>query len=106
MKKYNYGKQLRDVWDFSSCQGPERIRGEDGRSAHPTQKPLAISRKLILSAMPKKGGVVLVPFIGTGSECVSAKQLGLYYVGFEINPDYVRMAEKFINSTKFTPKLL
>ena len=73
---------------------------------HPTQKPLAISRKLILSAMPKKGGVVLVPFIGTGSECVSAKQLGLYYVGFEINPDYVRMAEKFINSTKFTPKLL
>ena len=73
---------------------------------HPTQKPLALSRKLILSAIPKKNGVVLVPFVGTGSECVAAKQLGLYYVGFEINPDYVRMAEKFINSTKFTPKLL
>ncbi|KKT11523.1 MAG: (Cytosine-5-)-methyltransferase protein, partial [Parcubacteria group bacterium GW2011_GWA1_43_27] len=61
---------------------------------------------LILSAIPKKNGVVLVPFVGTGSECVAAKQLGLSYIGFEINPDYVRMAEKFINSTKFKPKLL
>jgi len=73
---------------------------------HPTQKPLALSRKLILSAIPKKNGVVLVPFVGTGSECVAAKQLDLSYIGFEINPDYVRMAEKFINSTKFKPKLL
>lgn len=72
---------------------------------HPTQKPLEISRKLILSAMPKKDGVVLVPFVGTGSECVAAKELGQSYIGFEINPDYIRIAEKFLSNTKITPKL-
>ncbi len=73
---------------------------------HPTQKPLEISRKLILSAMPKKDGVVLVPFVGTGSECVAAKELGKSYIGFEINPDYIRIAEKFLSNARFTPKLL
>ncbi|MBI2035221.1 MAG: repressor LexA [Candidatus Liptonbacteria bacterium] len=72
---------------------------------HPTQKPLELSRKLIKSAIPKKDGVVLVPFVGTGSECVAAKELGQSYLGFEINPDYVRMAEKMIDSTKIIPKL-
>lgn len=73
---------------------------------HPTQKPLELSRKLVLSAMPKKDGVVLVPFVGTGSECVAAKELGQAYIGYEINPDYVRIAEKFLSSTRFIPKLL
>ena len=72
----------------------------------PTQKPLELSRKLVLSAMPKKDGVILVPFVGTGSECVAAKELGQSYIGFEINPDYVRIAEKFLKFTNFVPKLL
>ena len=63
---------------------------------HPTQKPFELSRRLIRSAMPKKDGIVLVPFVGTGSECKIAKELGCSYLGFEINPDYVKMAEKFI----------
>src|SRR3989344_3217581 len=73
---------------------------------HPTQKPLELSRKLVLSAMPKKDGVILVPFVGTGSECVAAKELGQSYIGFEIKPDYVRIAEKFLKFTNFVPKLL
>lgn len=73
---------------------------------HPTQKPLELSRKLILSAMPKKGGVILVPFVGSGSECAAAKELGQSYIGFEINPDYVRIAEKFVSSVTHIPKLL
>ncbi len=72
---------------------------------HPTQKPLELSRKLILSAMPKKDGVVLVPFVGTGSECAAAKELGQSYIGFEINPDYIKIAEKFIDSATHIPKL-
>jgi site-specific DNA-methyltransferase (adenine-specific) len=72
---------------------------------HPTQKPLELSRKLILSAMPKKDGVVLVPFVGTGAECAAAKELGQFYIGFEINPDYVKIAKKFIDSVNYTPKL-
>jgi len=73
---------------------------------HPTQKPLELSRKLIKSAMPKKDGVVLVPFVGTGSECAAAKELGQSYIGFEINPDYIRIAERFLKDTRFIQKLL
>jgi len=73
---------------------------------HPTQKPLELSKKLVMSAMSKKNGVVLVPFVGTGSECVAAKELGQSYIGFEINPDYIRLAEKYLENTRFVPKLL
>ncbi|MGB2762700.1 MAG: transcriptional repressor LexA [Minisyncoccales bacterium] len=72
---------------------------------HPTQKPLELSRKLVTSAMPKKDGVVLVPFVGTGSECVAAKELGQSYIGFEINSDYIKLAEKYLENTKCIPKL-
>lgn len=67
---------------------------------HPTQKPLELSEKLIKSSVPKNGGVVLVPFAGAGSECVAAKQLGLSYIGIEINPDYIRIAGKRLDSVE------
>lgn len=44
--------------------------------------------------------MVLVPFVGSGSECVVAKQLGASYIGFEINPDYIKIAEEFIKSSE------
>jgi len=93
-----------------TCDGvyePRQLQKHDGHKImkHPTQKPLELSRKLIKSAMPKKDGVVLVPFVGTGSECAAAKELGQSYIGFEINPDYVRLAEKIIENTKIVPKL-
>ena len=67
---------------------------------HPTQKPLELTRKLIKSARPGKDGVVLIPFVGTGSECVAAKELEQKYIGFEINPDYIRIAEKWLSETQ------
>ncbi len=85
----------------SVCE-PRQLKNHNGHEImkHPTQKPFELSKKLIKSAMPKKDGVVLVPFVGTGSECAAAKELGQSYIGFEINPDYVRIAEKTINDTK------
>lgn len=86
---------------------PRELKNHTGHNTikHPTQKPLELSKKLVLSAMPQKNGVVLVPFVGTGSECVAAKELGQSYIGFEINPDYIRLAEKYIEKAKHTPKL-
>ncbi|MBU1102583.1 transcriptional repressor LexA [Patescibacteria group bacterium] len=95
-------KTCADVYDPRELKKHERHE----IIKHPTQKPLELSRKLILSAMPKGNGVVLVPFVGTGSECVAAKELGKSYIGFEINPDYIRIAEKFLSNTRFIPKLL
>lgn len=92
---WNFGHQ-KDMHNFIEspiCMGKERIKDPH----HPTQKPLELSRKLILSAMPKKDGVVLVPFVGSGSECVAAKSLGQNFIGFELNPDYIRIAEARLN---------
>ena len=93
-----------------TCDGvfePRQLPRHNGHEVmkHPTQKPLELSRKLIRSAMPRKNGVVLVPFVGTGSECVAAKELGQSYIGFEINPDYVKLAEKAINKTRIASSL-
>ncbi|MBU2220736.1 hypothetical protein KKD81_02235, partial [Patescibacteria group bacterium] len=81
---------------------PRQLKKHDGHDVmkHPTQKPFELSKKLIKSAMPKRDGVVLVPFVGTGSECAAAKELGQSYIGFEINPDYVRMAKKMVDEKK------
>lgn len=67
---------------------------------HPTQKPFELSRKLIKSCMPPKNGIILVPFVGSGSECMAAKELGASYLGFEINPDYIKIANKILENTK------
>lgn len=66
---------------------------------HPTQKPIELSRRLIRSAIPSGGGNVLIPFVGTGSECAASKELGCNYVGFELYPEYIRIAEKFVRDS-------
>ncbi|MDD5769573.1 MAG: site-specific DNA-methyltransferase [Candidatus Gracilibacteria bacterium] len=59
---------------------------------HPTQKPNELTRKLILGAYDiNKKSKILIPFAGSGSECFVAKQLGLDFLGFEINKDYVKL---------------
>ena len=68
---------------------------------HPTQKPLELMEKLIKSAMPKdRKGLVVVPFAGSGTECVAAKKLGLDFIGFEINPEYIYIAEERLKNIK------
>lgn len=67
---------------------------------HPTQKPYKITEKLLTAAKPVIDGTVIIPFTGTGSECAVAEDLGLKYYGFEINPEYVFMANRFLIKRK------
>jgi site-specific DNA-methyltransferase (adenine-specific) len=60
---------------------------------HPTQKPEKLIAKLILASCPKNG-IVLDPFLGSGTTSVAAKKLNRQYVGIEINEDYCCWAEK------------
>jgi len=59
---------------------------------HPTQKPQELTKKLILSCKPEEGGLVLIPFAGSGSECLVTRDLKMDFIGFEINPEFVMMA--------------
>ena len=60
---------------------------------HPTQKPEKLIAKLILASCPPDG-IVLDPFLGSGTTSVTAKKLGRKYVGIEINEEYCCWAEK------------
>jgi len=63
------------------------------RFDHPTVKPLNIIRNLIINST-KRGGLVLDPFMGSGTTAVACKQLGRDYIGFELNEKYVKIANK------------
>jgi len=60
---------------------------------HPTQKPEKLYAKLIL-ASSKEGGLVMDPFMGSGTACVTAKKLNRHYCGIEINEEYCLWAAK------------
>ena len=61
-------------------------------NGHPCPKPIEWARWLITRAS-KPGDVILDCFLGSGTTCVAAKQLGREYIGIEINSDYCKIAE-------------
>jgi site-specific DNA-methyltransferase (adenine-specific) len=83
------GKQQRTVWDIPN----NKIKIELSHGKHPTQKPVRlVQRMLELSASP--GQIALIPFSGSGSECVAAQEMGMGFLGFEIDADYVDISRK------------
>jgi len=60
---------------------------------HPTQKPEKLIAKLILASCPADG-IVLDPFLGSGTTSVVAKKLGRKYIGIDMNEEYCIWAEK------------
>ncbi|MBD2089307.1 site-specific DNA-methyltransferase [Microcoleus sp. FACHB-1515] len=60
---------------------------------HPTQKPEKLLAKIILASCPI-AGVVLDPFLGSGTTSVVAKKLDRHFVGIEIEEYYACLAEK------------
>ena len=97
MKKYNGGKQMTSVWRIRLCVGGERIKGEDGKKAHSTQKPEELLKRVILSSTIQ-GGTVLDPFFGTGTSGAVAKKLKRNFIGIEKEADYIDIAQKRIDS--------
>lgn len=84
-------KMMRDVWRLPVVQGVERLRGNDGRALHPTQKPEALVQRCI-EASTDPGHLVLDPFAGSGTTAVVAKRLGRHSISFETEDTYIRAA--------------
>lgn len=69
-----------------------------------TPKPLKISDILVKRLCPK-GGIILDPFMGTGTFGISAQRYGCNYIGFEIKPEIFEIAKKRLrNLTSFGGK--
>jgi len=66
------------------------------RVGHPAPFPVDLAARAI-HLYSYKGDVVLDPFVGSGSTCVAATQLGRHYVGYDISSEYCEIAENRIN---------
>lgn len=94
------GKQMRTVWDVPNNKTTVELKF----GKHPTQKPLRLLERIV-GLTSKEGDLMLTPFCGSGSECVAAKIAGRDYIGFEIEDEYVELAEKRLENAERGSKL-
>ncbi len=69
--------------------------GERGDNDHPTLKPIALMRYLVRLVTPR-GGVVLDPYMGSGSTGVACMMEGMRFIGIEIDARYADTARRRI----------
>ena len=69
------------------------IQSMHRRARHPTEKPLGVVVPLVLYSVPP-GGLVLDPFMGSGTTLRAAKDLGRRAVGIEIEERYCELAAR------------
>jgi site-specific DNA-methyltransferase (adenine-specific) len=72
-------------------------RGEG--NVHPTIKPLALMRYLV-RLVTRKGGLVLDPFMGSGTTGIAAVQEGIRFVGIEKDEHYYEIAKSRVCAAK------
>jgi site-specific DNA-methyltransferase (adenine-specific) len=83
---HQFGPLISDVWTDI-----HRIRHKKRRDEHPCQLPIHLLERLLLMSSDE-GDIVLDPFIGTGTTAIAAKKLGRKFVGIDIDPQYVQIA--------------
>ncbi len=74
------GSVMGDIWtDIGNIQ-----HNSKERTGYPTQKPLELLKRLILSSS-KEGDIVLDPFCGCATACIAAQDLGRQWVGIDVS---------------------
>lgn len=89
-KKYllhPFGPLVSDVWTDI-----HRIKHNKYRDNHPCQLPIHLLERIILMSTDEND-IVFDPFMGTGTTAIAAKRLGRNYIGFELDENYVEIAE-------------
>ncbi len=82
-------KQMRSVWSIPTPTPDEKIFGK-----HPTQKPLALLKRIVLSSS-NEGSLILDPFNGGGTTGIAAKIVGnRKYIGIDISEDFINLTIK------------
>ena len=88
---------MHNIFVTSALQGKERLKDQNRKAIHPTQKPLSVLKKLIeISSNP--GDIALDVFMGVGSTAVAAKELGRNFMGCELDENYTEIGNKRIKS--------
>jgi len=88
------GLQMRSVWAMGTPRPEEKKYGK-----HPTQKPLDLLKRIVLSST-KKGDVVLDPFTGSSTTGLAAVAHGRKFIGIDLEKKYLDLSIKRINDVK------
>ena len=93
-------KQMRSVWSIPTPSPEEKILGK-----HPTQKPLALLKRIVLSST-NEGCLILDPFNGGGTTGIAAKIIGnRKYIGIEIEKEFIDLTIDRLNQIIQQPQL-
>ncbi len=84
------GKNPGDVWSFPKVTSG-RNRSSRERTAHPAQFPAAVIER-VLKGSGRPGGLIMDPFMGSGTTAEVALALGRPAIGFELSPRYIDIA--------------
>lgn len=87
-KMKNPGKQMRSVWSIATPP-----KGEKEHGKHPTQKPLTLLERIVLSST-KRGALVLDPFAGSSTTGLAALKHGRNFMGFDSEKKYLTLSKK------------
>lgn len=81
-----FERNVRTLWSVNT---------ESFSEAHFATYPQKLVERMIKAGCPENG-IVLDPFMGAGTTALVAKKLNRNYIGFELNPEYIKIAEKRI----------
>lgn len=103
-KQFGIGRIGANVWIFPLCNGKERLKDENGKKVHSTQKPTELLKRVILVST-NEGDLILDPLAGVGTTGFVARALKRNFVMIEINPKYVEwIKRRFEKPLKITDK--
>ena len=99
LRKWQTGGLRRTADDkpFEDVVPSERTpRRERDIADHPSLKPQSFLRRVVHASLPLGEGVIVDPFMGSGSTIAAAEAVGLAGVGVERHPDYFKLARKAV----------
>ncbi|HVR90566.1 MAG TPA: DNA methyltransferase [Novosphingobium sp.] len=85
-----HGRNRTNVWRYAGANSFGKGR-DAALAAHPTTKPVEMIADAILDCS-ERGGLILDPFLGSGTTLLAAEQTGRRGAGIEIDPHYVDLA--------------
>jgi len=88
MRAFNRGKQMKSVWTVSAPNGGEKHFGK-----HPTQKPVQLLERIILSST-NEGDMIFDPFSGSSTTGVAAIKLRRRFMGCELENQFITLSIK------------
>ena len=82
------GLQMRSVWSMGTPKPAEKKYGK-----HPTQKPLDLLKRIVLSST-NKGDIILDPFTGSSTTGIASAMHGRKFIGIDMEKDYLELSKK------------